>query len=87
VNSWILNYGIVQGESNKTLNIFYVAIYLTHKVYSDFVFLCSLHCHLSATLQTTSIIIVNSQDNWAVFRIFIARLRFSFDSPSYVYLN
>jgi len=29
------------------------------------------HCHLSATLQTMSIIIVNLQDNRAVFRIFI----------------
>jgi hypothetical protein len=31
-----------------------------------------------------SIIVVNLQDNRAVFRIFIALLRFSFDSPSYV---
>jgi hypothetical protein len=30
-----------------------------------------------------SIIVVNLQDNRAVFRIFIALLRFSFDSPSY----
>jgi len=30
-----------------------------------------------------SIIIVNLQDNRAVFRIFIALLRFSLDSPSY----
>ena len=42
------------------------------------------YCHLSATLQTMSIIIVNLQDNRAVFRIFIALLTFSFDSPSYV---
>jgi len=41
------------------------------------------YCHLSATLQTISIIVV--QDNRAVFRIFIALLRFSFDSPSYFY--
>jgi hypothetical protein len=38
--------------------------------------------HLSATLQTMSIIVVNLQDNWAVFRIFISLLRFLFDSPS-----
>ena len=38
---------------------------------------------LSATLQTTSINVVNLQDNRAVFRIFIAFLKFSFDSPSY----
>ena len=44
------------------------------------------YCHLSATLQTMSIIVVNLQDNRAVFRIFIALLRFSFDSPSYVAL-
>jgi hypothetical protein len=42
------------------------------------------YCHLSATLQTMSIIVVNLQDNQAVFQIFIALLRFSFDSPSYV---
>jgi len=30
-----------------------------------------------------SIIAVNLQDNRAVFQIFIALLRFSFDSPSY----
>jgi len=39
-------------------------------------------CHLSAALQTISIIVVNLQDNRAVFRIFIVILRFSFDSPS-----
>ena len=42
------------------------------------------YCHLSATLQTMSSIVVNLQDNRAVFRIFIALLKFSFDSPSYV---
>jgi len=31
-----------------------------------------------------SIIVFNLQDNRAVFRIFIARLRFSFDSPFYL---
>ena len=41
------------------------------------------YCHLSTTLQTISIIVVNLLDNRAVFRIFIALLRFSFDSPSY----
>jgi len=40
------------------------------------------YCHLSATLQTISITFANLQDNQAVFRIFIALLRFSFDSPS-----
>ena len=42
------------------------------------------YCHLLATLQTMSIIVVNLQDNEAVFRIFIALLRFSFDAPSYL---
>jgi hypothetical protein len=37
---------------------------------------------MTATLQTMSITVVNLQDNRAVFRIFIALLRFSFDSPS-----
>ena len=34
------------------------------------------YCHLSATLQTMSIIVVNLQDNQAVFRIFISLLLF-----------
>jgi len=38
------------------------------------------YCHLSATLQTISIIVVNLQDNRAVVRIFIALLRFLFDT-------
>ena len=42
------------------------------------------YCHLSATLQTMSIIFVNLQDNRALFRLYIALLRFSFDSPSYI---
>jgi hypothetical protein len=42
------------------------------------------YCHLSATLQTMSIIIVKLRYNWAAFRIFIALLRFSFESPSYI---
>jgi len=40
------------------------------------------HCHLSATPQTISITVVNSQDNRAVGRIFIALLRFLLDFPS-----
>jgi len=31
-----------------------------------------------------SIIVVNLQDNRAVFQIFIALLKFSLDSPSYI---
>jgi len=66
----------------KNLNIFYLVIYWTQKVHNDFIFLCSLHCVPLATLQTVSIIVVILQDNWAVFWIFIALLRFSFDNPS-----
>ena len=40
------------------------------------------YCHLSASLQTMSVIVVNLQDNSAVVRIFIALLRFSCDAPS-----
>ena len=43
-------------------------------------YILASYCHLSATLQTMSIIVVNLQD----IRIFIALLRFSFDSPSYL---
>jgi hypothetical protein len=42
------------------------------------------YCHLSTTLQTMSIVVVNLQDNRPVFRIFIALLKFSFDCPSYI---
>jgi hypothetical protein len=41
------------------------------------------YCHLSAILQTISTISANLQDNRTVFRIFIALLRFSFDSTLY----
>ena len=42
------------------------------------------YCHLSATLQTISIIVVNLKYNRAVVRIFIPLLKFSCDSPSYI---
>jgi hypothetical protein len=42
------------------------------------------YCHLSAILQPISIIAANLQDNRAVFRIFIALLKFSFDSTLYM---
>ena len=50
-------------------------------IFSAIFFFCIV---LSATLQTMSIIVVNLQDNRAVFWIFITLLRFSFDSPSYI---
>jgi len=43
----------------KTLTMCYVVIYWTQKVHNDLIFLCSLHCHLSATLQTMGIIVEN----------------------------
>ena len=58
-----------------------------HHLYSSTARSCcipALCCHLSATLQIMSIIVVNLQDNRAVFWIFITLLRFSFDCPSYV---
>jgi hypothetical protein len=48
--------------------------------------IAALYYHLLATLHTMSIIVVNLQDSRAVFKIFIALLRFSFDSPSYLYI-
>jgi hypothetical protein len=41
------------------------------------------YCHLSAILQTISIIAANLQDNRDVFRIFVALLMFSFDCTLY----
>ena len=43
------------------------------------------YCHLSVTLQTMRIIVVNLQGNRAAFRIFIVLLMYSFDSPSYIF--
>jgi hypothetical protein len=43
----------------------------------------ALYCHLSAILQPISIIAANLQGNRAVFQIFVALLRFLFDSTLY----
>jgi len=41
----------------KTLNMFYLIIYWTQKLHNDFSFFyVVVYCHLSATLQTMSII-------------------------------
>ena len=48
------------------------------------IFLCRKMKSMPATLQTTSITVVNLQDNRAVFRICIALLGVSCYSPSYV---
>ena len=82
---WYIMYTRV--SQTKIWNNFYFVIYWTQKVHNDFIFLCSLHCHLLATHQNPSIIVVNLQDNRAVFRIFIALLKLSFDSPSYLCLS
>jgi hypothetical protein len=58
----------------------------SHHIYTTTAPSCCIpasYCHLSAILQTISIV-ANLQDNRGVFRIFIALLRFSFDSPSYI---
>jgi hypothetical protein len=57
-------------------------------LYTTTVLFCCIpasYGHLSATLQTMSTTVVNLQDNQAVFRIFITLLRFSFDSPLYIF--
>ena len=43
--------------------------------------------HLSATVQTTSITVVNLQNNGTVVRIFIALLMFSVDFSSYLRMS
>ena len=69
----------------KTLNIFLSRNLLNTKGTQllHFFYVVS-HCHLSATLQTISITVVNLQDSRAVVRIFIAILRFAVDSPTYI---
>jgi len=57
-----------------------------HHVYSTTTPSCCIptsYCHLSTTIETVSIIVVKLQDSRAVFQIFIALLRFSFDCPFY----
>jgi len=39
----------------KTLNMFYLVIYWTQKLHNDFILYVVSYCHLSATLQNTSI--------------------------------
>ena len=72
----------VRGCSRGKQIIFYLVIYWTQKVHNDFIFLCSLHCALSTTLQKISITVVNLHNNRPVVRICIPILRFSVDSPS-----
>jgi len=68
----------------KTLNMFYLVIYWTQKVPNYFIFLCSIVLPPAGHSSNHEYHCWNLQDNRAVFRIFIALLRFSFNSPSYV---
>jgi len=68
----------------KTLNKFHLVIYWTQNVHNDFIFLCSivlLHVGHSSNHEHYC---WNLHDNRAAVRTFIALLRFSFDSPSYM---
>ena len=67
----------------KTLNMFYVLICWTQKVHNDFIFLRSIvlpPVGHSSNYQYQCWIL---RDSRAVVPIFIALLRFSFESPSY----
>ena len=68
----------------KILNMFYLIIYWTQKVHNDFIFLCSIILPPVGHSPNHEYHCWNLQDNRAVVRIFIALLRFSVDSPSYI---
>ena len=55
----MFTYSRYEGESRENLKYVLSRNLLNTKVHSSFNFLCSLHCHLSATLQTMSITVVN----------------------------
>ena len=67
----------------RTLNVFYLVIYWSQKVHNDFIFLRSILLPPVGHSSNQEYHCWNLQDNRAVVRIFIALLRFSFDSPSY----
>ena len=68
----------------KTLNTFFLVIYSTQKVHNDFIFVCSIVLPPLGHSSNHEYHCWNLQDNQAVVRIFIALLRFSVDSPSYL---
>ena len=68
----------------KSLNMFYPVIYRTQKVHNDLIFLCSILLPPVGHLSNHEYHCWNSQDSRAMVRIFIALLRFSVDSPSYI---
>ena len=55
----MFTYSRYEGESRENLKYVLSRNLLNTKVHSSFNFLSSLHCHLSATLQTMSITVVN----------------------------
>jgi len=68
----------------KTLNIFYLVIYWTQKVHSDFIFLCGIVLSHVGHSPNHQFHCWNLQDNRAVVRNFILLLKFPLDSPSYI---
>ena len=80
---------VLKKKDDRTLFFFGAYWKWGRHLYSTTAPLCCIpasYCHLSATLQTMSIIVVSLQDNRAVFWISVTLLRFSFDSPSYLLL-
>jgi len=78
---------LLKKMDDRMLFFFGACCKLGRHLYTTTAPLCCIpasYCHLSATLQTISITVVNLQDNRAVFQIVIALLRFSFGSPSYI---
>ena len=77
---------VLKKTDDRTLSFFGACCKRGRHLYTTTAPSCCIpasYCHLSATLQTMSITVVNLQDNRYLFRIFIALLSFSFDSPSY----
>ena len=68
----------------KTLKMFYLVSYWTQKVQNYFIFLCSIVLPPVGPSSSHEYHCWNLKDNRVVVRIFIAILRFSFDSPSYL---
>jgi len=66
----------------KTVNMLYLVIYWTQNVHNDFIFLCNIVLPPVGHSSNHEYHCWNLQDNPAVVRIFIALLRFSFESPS-----
>jgi len=75
---------------DRTLFFFGACCKLGRQLYTTTAPSCCIpasYCHLSATLQTTSITVVDLQGNGAEFRIFMALSMFSLDSLSLSHMN